>query len=146
MKFLLEKRPIESTAPGRTYHIAFNVINAVIQDSGSWYFSAEVGISSAESDRNVLKETMMGYGHMIDVRFQVLLETLKVLDVSLKEEVDLLLAGPPYNTWCEAGKPDFFYDVLQKRNIGHMLSLGEVILRSGGHGVVFCCTVVFGLG
>lgn len=50
------------------------------------------------------------------------------------------LAGHPYNARRKEGRPKCQYDIVRK-NIGEILDLDRLYLRSGGH-VLFSCSII----
>lgn len=134
---------LESTASDGHSHINDKVEVVVTQDSGSGQPAAKVVISSADADTTIVKDTMTEYCHIQNVRFQDLMETLEPDGVSLQRKVHLIFGDPPHSIRYEAEKPDFSYDLFSKQDIGDMVDLEDITLRSCWHNLFFCSSVQF---
>lgn len=115
----------------------------MMQESVSGQPSAEVSISSVDTDITVIYEAMTNYCHIMDVCLQDSSKMLEDIGVSLQEMKDLFLADPSYDILHERGKSSPFYDVITKQDISDMLDLAEGILRPGRHALFFCSPLHF---
>ena len=79
------------------------------------------------------------------VSFDGLLEVDDLLSSfeSIKGRVQLVLTDPPFNIRRMRGDEDSDYDRLSTEQMGHFVSVVDMLLRPGGHAVIFCSLAQF---
>lgn len=76
---------------------------------------------------------------MVDIPFEELIDVARVTErINIQERTSLLLTDPPYNVRREGGAENSDHDVFTHKNVEDLCDFAKSVLKTGGHGIIFC--------
>ena len=93
---------------------------------------------NTKAQYEILNKLFKEYYNYFDVPLNVLAQECGEHGVEIENRVDLLLTDPPYNVRREGNKDNSDYDIFYESDIKDLCDLCELVLKPGGHGIIFC--------